>query len=314
MDFPVMVSVIMLSYNHSHFIRDALDSVLMQETNFNYEILIGDDASTDGTQYILKEYQQKYPEKIHLILHDINLGTTKNAYKLMTLAKGKYLASCESDDYWTDKNKLQLQVDFLESHPNFIGCSHLVQCVDLQKQPIFHQKVRWISSKKHYTLKDFKGINLPGHSCSILRKNIFLNPLYDYSILWKAHKFIGDRTCALLFASQGDFFQIPRTMACYRRNLGTDGKNVTSVLYRRKDWICEELKFTRNLEIYAEKVLKVDGGFEHYRRELLVSALKMALFHHNTIFIKKVYQELKHPLIALLSIPWIIIKKIFSVP
>ena len=86
----------------------------MQKVNFKYEILVGDDCSSDDTQNVLKEYQKSNPSLFRLFLRDSNIGATKNAYELLINARGKYLATCEGDDYWTDENKLQIQVDFLE--------------------------------------------------------------------------------------------------------------------------------------------------------------------------------------------------------
>lgn len=90
-----MVSVIVPTYNHEKYIRKALDSILMQEVPFLYEILIGDDASCDETQDILHEYQERYPDKIRLFLHKENIGATRNSYELLTNAKGRYLATLE---------------------------------------------------------------------------------------------------------------------------------------------------------------------------------------------------------------------------
>lgn len=116
------VSIICLTYNHERYIKDALDGFLMQKVDFNYEIIIHDDASTDGTQGIIREYQKKYPRIIKTILQAENQKSTGgnvfgNAY---ALAKGKYIACCEGDDYWVDDLKLQIQIDFLEKNKQYV--------------------------------------------------------------------------------------------------------------------------------------------------------------------------------------------------
>jgi glycosyltransferase involved in cell wall biosynthesis len=125
-----IISVCVQTYQHVNFIRECLDSILMQETNFPFEILLGDDASTDGTREICIEYAQRYPDKIRLFLHDrknniaINgspTGRFNIIYNLFS-ARGKYIALCEGDDYWTDPKKLQKQVDFLEENEGFNIC------------------------------------------------------------------------------------------------------------------------------------------------------------------------------------------------
>lgn len=114
----IMVSIVCISYNHERYIRQALEGFLMQKVDFKYEILINDDASTDGTTSIIKEYQDKYPDIIKAFYQDKNLysqGIRVTNY-LLQFAKGKYIALCEGDDFWIDSNKLQLQVDFMEQN------------------------------------------------------------------------------------------------------------------------------------------------------------------------------------------------------
>lgn len=121
------VSVICMAYNHEKYIANALEGFVSQKTNFDYEVLINDDASTDRTASIIAEYAQRYPEIIKPVYQKKNLYSTDTDIILdilLPLAKGKYLAFCEGDDYWTDENKLQLQVDFLDAHPEYIACVH----------------------------------------------------------------------------------------------------------------------------------------------------------------------------------------------
>lgn len=115
----MIVSVVVITYNHAKYIRQCLDSILAQEVNFEYSIVVGDDASTDGTQDILREYQQQFPVKFSLILNSQNEGISKNYQNVLKQCRGKYVALCEGDDYWCDELKLKRQVDFLELHPNY---------------------------------------------------------------------------------------------------------------------------------------------------------------------------------------------------
>lgn len=123
----VKVSVICLAYNHEKYIRRSLDSMLQQETNFKYEIIIHDDCSTDTTRQIIQEYHDEYPGQIKVILQDENQyqkGKPIVEEFMLPLASGKYIAFCECDDYWTDSHKLQLQYDYMESHSNCSLCCH----------------------------------------------------------------------------------------------------------------------------------------------------------------------------------------------
>jgi len=122
------VSVTCWTYQHAPYIRQCLDGILMQETSFPYEVIVGEDGSTDGTREICIEYAERYPERIRLFLRDRN--TSHLIYKgrdimlnpvfCMMSARGKYIAICEGDDYWTDPFKLQKQVDFLEANPGYV--------------------------------------------------------------------------------------------------------------------------------------------------------------------------------------------------
>ena len=129
----IIVSIITLTYNHEPYIRECLDGILMQQTSFKFELLIHDDASTDNTANIIREYESKYPEIIKPIYQIENQDSKKvpiGATYLYPRAKGKYIALCEGDDYWTDPLKLQKQVDYLELHPDYVMCSSKYQILE----------------------------------------------------------------------------------------------------------------------------------------------------------------------------------------
>lgn len=123
-----LVSICCVTYNHAPFIRKCLDGFLMQETSFSVEILIHDDASTDGTDEIIRDYTAKHPDKIFPLYEEENKYSNGYANKIdlfnYSRARGKYIAYCEGDDYWTDPLKLQKQVGFLETHPEYSVCWH----------------------------------------------------------------------------------------------------------------------------------------------------------------------------------------------
>lgn len=126
-DNKILLSIRCLVYNHEPFLRQCLDGFVMQKTNFRFEAIVHDDASTDGSAAIIREYAEKYPDIIKPIYetenqyskHDGSLGRIMNA-----ACKGKYIAVCEGDDYWIDPLKLQKQVDFLETHLDYSMCFH----------------------------------------------------------------------------------------------------------------------------------------------------------------------------------------------
>ena len=123
-----MVSVFCTTYNQEKYIGQCLDSMVNQKTSFPYEIIVRDDASTDGTSQIVREYHKKYPDKVIPFIQPENLfqrGLEHISFeKMFKMSRGRYIAICDGDDFWTDENKLQKQVDFMESHPDYSMCGH----------------------------------------------------------------------------------------------------------------------------------------------------------------------------------------------
>ena len=135
MQDEIIVSVICLCYNHENYIRDALNGFVMQKTNFKFEVFVHDDASTDGSAAIIMEYAEKYPELIIPIIQKENQyskGLKISRTFVFPRVHGKYIATCEGDDYWTSPDKLQKQVDFLETHPDYSACAHNARFYNVQ--------------------------------------------------------------------------------------------------------------------------------------------------------------------------------------
>ena len=308
----VTVSVIVLTYNHEKYVRQALDSILMQKTTFAYEILVGDDASTDGTAEILKEYQKKYPNIFRLFLREKNIGATKNSYELLTSAKGRYLATCEGDDYWTDPNKLQLQVDFLEKHPDYIGCAHRFMIVDDDGCRLSRQHLRWVRFRERFRLEDFQGLYLPSQPSTFVRRNLFLSSSEDYTVIYTANPMIADRTLILIFLCRGDFYTMDRVMSCYRQ--AHKGGSATTQLYNRnKPYIEMDQQLNERLEQYASQLLQREIVFEGRRQDLFVSTLAALVRHRDRRYLKlagTMLAQTRNPMKMLLSLPICVVRKI----
>lgn len=139
LDLKPFVSVYMITYNHGAFIRQAIESVLCQKTNFAFQLVIGDDHSTDDTPQICSAYAQQFPDRIAFIRQSSNIGANANAQIILNTcfqSGAKYIAILEGDDFWDDPSKLQKQVDYLESHPEISVTWHDYDAVDLQGQPV----------------------------------------------------------------------------------------------------------------------------------------------------------------------------------
>mgnify|MGYP004538349555 CR=1 FL=1 len=132
-----MLSVYVPTYNHEKYITRALDSILMQKTEYSYEVLVGEDVSTDSTRAVLKEYEKAHPGKLTVFYREKNMNDMPiwNSLDLKMRARGKYMIALEGDDFWTDDRKLQKQIDFLESHPEYIAVAHNCVVVGADSEP-----------------------------------------------------------------------------------------------------------------------------------------------------------------------------------
>jgi glycosyltransferase involved in cell wall biosynthesis len=124
------LSVVMVTYNHERFIAHALSSVLAQRTNFDFEIIVAEDCSTDGTRAIVMDFARRYPGKILPLLRERNLGMMRNFKDALAACRGSYVALLEGDDYWAREDKIQSQTDFLDAHPDHAVCCARAQFVD----------------------------------------------------------------------------------------------------------------------------------------------------------------------------------------
>lgn len=211
-DSPIMVSVSCITYNHENYIAEAIEGFIMQKTNFPFEILIHDDASTDRTPEIIQSYAPKYPDLIKPIYQTENQYSKgiKPALKFnFPRAKGKYIAICEGDDYWTDPYKLQKQVDFLDSNPGHSVCFHLAYRLDHATGKKTIQKIRKV--KPSYDLSDLlRGNFIP--TASIMFRRSFLVDLPDWFSVAPA----GDWMLLVLLAQHGKIGFINQAMSVYR--------------------------------------------------------------------------------------------------
>lgn len=212
--YPVLVSISCVTYNHSSYIRECLDGFLMQKTNFVFEVLIHDDASTDGTSDIINEYKKKYPDIIKPIYQTENQyskGISPTRMFNYPRAKGKYIALCEGDDYWTDLYKLQKQVDFLEANPDY-GMCYTQAKVFIQNQKSFSAKN---IGKRTTSFEDLLHHNCIPTLTTCVRKNIldkYLEEVKPENQKW----LMGDYPMWLWFSLYSKIFFLEEVMATYR--------------------------------------------------------------------------------------------------
>ncbi len=144
------ISVAMITYNHERFIEQAVCSVMMQEADFDYELVIGEDCSTDSTREIVLRLKEEFPDRIKLILHPQNVGIAPNFVATYNACHGEYIALLEGDDYWTHPKKLQIQVDHMDLHTEWRVCTHSVYMVDSSGKTIETKGYRNVHNLEEY--------------------------------------------------------------------------------------------------------------------------------------------------------------------
>lgn len=230
------VSIQCLVYNHEKYLERCLDGFLEQDTNFPFEVVIHDDASTDNSAEIIRQYEARFPKIIHPIYEKENLYSKKDGSLGRTVRsqlRGEYIALCEGDDYWCSKKKLQKQVDFLDSNPSYSACTHLTKTIDLAKSREYIYG-RFPQENVILKLSDFL-CKMPCHTSSILcRRDFFINrPEWCYP---KGGYGGGDYPLTIYLSLNGPIIRFGEIMSVYRKGVpGSWTKRIaTNVCTRMK--------------------------------------------------------------------------------
>lgn len=242
-DMPALVYVQVLTYNHEPYIKDCIEGILMQKTTFPVHIVVFEDCSTDKTTTILKDYQQQYPNLFTMYLQPINTygkDIRKEALKPWydTATKGKYIAKCEGDDYWTDPMKLQKQVEFMDKNEEYSLCFHnaTVDYKDKYKNHSFNK----IKRSKDISLK------MVIHEWIIPTASIIFRNEMIESPEWASKIYSGDMTLALMAAKKGKIFYLNDNMSIYRRRF--DNESISAMMKNREKFMV--LQYITLLEYY----------------------------------------------------------------
>ena len=272
-----LVSISCITYNHSRFIKQCLDGFLMQQTDFDFEVLIHDDASTDGTQEIIKAYQENYPDIIKPILQSENqyskgvrgINSTFNYSR----AQGKYIALCEGDDYWTDPLKLQKQVDFLEANKEYSLCYHRVNLeingiVDTDENDITEKRYKNIPDKTKIGIDDLLKQGNFIHTPSVMFKKTDLKEIPFET----KYSTVGDYFLYIMLTADNNKFikKLQDKMAVYRRGVGVYSSlksiDMSYSMLQYKICILSYLKEDEQKKILLKQTIKHFNGIK--KREL----------------------------------------------
>ena len=243
------VTVLMTAYNHERYVREAIESILAQQCDFPYEILIGEDVSTDATGAICREMQQLHPDRIRLVVSDHNVGAMGNNSRLYLRIRGKYLAICEGDDCWTDPRKLQKQVDYLEAHPD---CG--LVCTDFDRyyerdgvrEPSYLANKKWAQQVVDDPRRQ-AGLVLAhwfyARTCTVCYRTAWVleawasDPVLVYSTRFR----LGDVSTTFLLALKGKVHFMPESTALYRELRESAGNSTDRARALRFFYSCLDL-------------------------------------------------------------------------
>jgi glycosyltransferase involved in cell wall biosynthesis len=244
-------SVLVMTYNHEKFIRQALESVAMQETSFEYEILISEDCSTDRTREIVSEFQKEHSDRVRLLLSEKNIHSNEIVVRGIRAARGAYIALLDGDDYWTSPHKLQRQVDFLDSHPECSLCFHNAR--------IFHEADgleghNWTPAgqKEISTLEDLWMGNFIATCSTMFRKGLIGEIPEWYNDFFP----ITDWPLHILNAEHGRIGYIDEVMGVYRYHPG-GLYSPFSESKKQQETLKFYRKMNRNLNYRYDKIINI---------------------------------------------------------
>lgn len=244
-----LVSICCITYNQVNFISEAIEGFLIQKTSFPMEIIIHDDASTDGTAEIIRSYERKYPNLIKPIYQTENKfsqGLKVSATYVWPKARGKYIALCEGDDYWIDPSKLQSQVDFLENNPGFTIAFHNTRYLFEDGREEYPNKY----DKDIYTIEDlFEKNFIATASCIFRKKNVDELPTWFYKLPF------GDWSLHFINAQFGKIKYIDKVMAVYRIHSGGmwSGTWASATPEKTIEVVNHKIRLYNFLDIYFNK-------------------------------------------------------------
>lgn len=259
------VTVAIITYNQKDFVGKAIESAVNQVTDFEYEILVGDDLSTDGTREVILEYQRRYPDKVVPVLHTKNLGQNGffNTVETLKLAKGRYIAPMDGDDYWTDSSKLQVMADHLDRHPEQSACFHNALVTHDDGTPSY--ELNEPDQKPIVKLEDLIGDN---EVWFIATSAVLFKGDLMYYPEWFRKSSSGDIPRYIILAKQGPIGYVPRLMSVYRKNRG----GVSNKDHYR------DARFLRNRIMMYEGIdRESDYQFTHLARKNIARYYRMML-------------------------------------
>lgn len=278
-DSDIKVSICCITYNHEKYIASAIESFLAQQTDFAYEILIGEDKGTDNTLSIINKYQEKFPGIVKVVTADKNLGANGNIRNVISQAQGSYIAFCEGDDYWLDPNKIQTQYDAMILHPEINFCFHPAYALhpDGSKVKRFYKG----DLVRRFNVEDVLNTN---GQFSPTSSYMFKKEIVTSLPAWFENAPVGDLFIELYAMKDAAGLYLPSTMSVYR-------------LFADNSWSSAiKMDFTKNIETqksiikYTEKSIP---DFEKYKEIYDLRVSRIYCDVATKFLIRKDYESFK---------------------
>jgi glycosyltransferase involved in cell wall biosynthesis len=225
-----LVSVVIPTFNGERWVGMALDGVLMQQTSFAVEILVSDDCSSDGTVAIAKGYEERYPGIVRVIARPKNVGMQRNYYDTFEQSRGRYIAWLDCDDYWTDPQKLELQVEAMEADPSLMMCCHYVRWIARGTDKVERERYPEVPPGRHGMQSILRSNFIP--SPSIMFRSGLQRELPEWYFDVAP---LGDWPVNILAAMKGDILLLDRVMADYTLNQGSMFWSEGTLFWRKQD-------------------------------------------------------------------------------
>lgn len=251
----VKLSIIVAVYNHERYIEQAIKSILQQKVNFEYEVIIGEDCSKDGSQKVLKQIEKDCPSNFKFIYREKNLGAEGNFQDLYARMRGEYFIVLEGDDYWLDPNKLQNQVDFLDRHKDYIACAHHVRVVDEYSKELDLKYPE--CEKTEYSIFDYERLIFPGQTATVMSRNYITYNICDTSIL-NIEYYAGDQRRYFMLAANGKIYCFPNCWSAYRYN-NKSGESFSATIRENAETHKQDVDFRKELIKYSKKIKNTDA-------------------------------------------------------
>lgn len=248
-----LVSIVVPCFNAKRTVKETLDSIKAQKTDFEVQVLLGDDCSTDGTQDYLRSIQDEYPEGFEFLLRPKNMGEygNKNCQDLLHRCRGKYMAILEADDFWTYEGKLQAQVDFLEEYPEYIACYHRVTVVGADSKPNGERYPE--CPKDEYDWGEFFYRSMPGQTGTMLtRTKEYQKARDDFTDMQLYDFYPADRRNVFFMLVCGRIRCIPEVWGAYR-HIKKGGSSFSANVKFDEDHARNEILFGRTCLDFARK-------------------------------------------------------------